>query len=101
MQRASQLRRIRDSAAAEAAAEGRPWTDAEWVQAAGLPSARLLGSALAAGQAAGRRLIDVNKGLLYRLTAQFANQVPISPAHQGFIFSRSWDLVLGARKPRP
>ncbi|BDA45338.1 RNA polymerase sigma factor SigA [Coccomyxa sp. Obi] len=71
IQRAAKLKQIRDEAAA---ADGHQLSDAEWADLAGLPSQKALGSILAAGQAASRRLIDANMGLLYQFTYKFCGQ---------------------------
>ncbi len=72
VQRAAKLKQIRDKAAA---ADGRQLSDAEWADLAGLPSQKALSSMLAAGQAASRRLIDANMGLLYQFTYKYCGQV--------------------------
>ncbi len=72
MQRAAQLKQLRDKAAA---ADGHQLSDAEWATLAELPSQKALASILAAGQAASRRLIDAHMGLLYQVTYKFCGQV--------------------------
>ncbi|KAK9901360.1 hypothetical protein WJX75_008352 [Coccomyxa subellipsoidea] len=71
VQEAQHLYRIRHEVAV---AEGRHMSDAEWAEAAGMPSIKHLHSVLAAGEAAGLRIIEANRGQLVQLTSKFASQ---------------------------
>ena len=83
VQEAQHLYRIRHEVAV---AEGRHMSDAEWAEAAGMPSIKHLHSVLAAGEAAGLRIIEANRGQLVQLTSKFASQV----SHASMYYRRAF-----------